>query len=96
MPENLLYRVTTDKDARYVAQAGTLDDMGIFDRYTESPPYDEAEEFVKWLQDDIECLDIWEYSVEMQLDSKITDKPDHHIVERLAHSLNFTHIHRMV
>lgn len=96
MPENLLYRVTTDANARYVAQSGTLDAMGIFDVFTESPCFRKAEPFVRWLRDDIGCLDVFEWSVEMELDKKVVRKKDHEIVERLAHSLNSTHAYRMV
>ena len=96
MPENLLYRVTTDANARYVAQSGTLDNMGIFEILTESPHIRKAEPFVRWLRDDIGCLDVFEWSVEMELDKKVVRKKDHELVERLAHSLNFTHTHRMI
>ncbi len=91
MPENLLYRVTTDANARYVAQSGVLDDMGIFDVLVTSPSFCKAEPFVRWLRDDIGCLDVFEWSIEMELSTRITRKADHQLVEQIAKRLNATH-----
>ena len=94
MLDNLLYRVTTDKNARYVAQSGVMDDMDVFDVKVTSPKFRKADAMHRWLLSDIRTIDVWAYSIGMELDIRVARKNDHAMLQTLAHSLNATHADR--
>ena len=82
--ENLTYRIKLDKNLQYVAESGVVDEMGIFDVFATIPATRCAKQFVRRLKDNMSTLNVFEWSICIELSADVTRKQNHVRLEQFA------------